>query len=270
VRSAGPTMSERDEALRSYQAALVDPSPANLDALEAALDANVDVVGVVGPGHGIDEVRHSLANPRRPGFLASATWTPTARAADGVVVDVVLPGGGPVDRLTLEVSFVGDRIARVHQLVTMAPPPEATPLALGAELRATVDGALAAGLPLVLAYVGADDGPRLSLRGSTSAYSDTQLAIWVRDPTGGLLGAIEEHPRVALLYRDPAAGISYQFAGRAKVDDRPEVRDAVYASSPGIERNLDAGRRGRAVIVDLDRVEGTGPAGRIRMVATGS
>jgi Pyridoxamine 5'-phosphate oxidase len=222
---------------------------------------------MVGPGHGIDEVRHALANPRRPGFLASATWTTTERTTDGATIEVALPSGGPVERLTLEVRFDGERIARVQQLVTMAPPPEATPLALGEELRARIDGALAAGLPLVLTYVDAEGGPHLSLRGSTSAHSDTQLAIWVRDPKGGLLAAIEQHPRVALLYRDPATQIAYQFAGRARVDDAPEVRDAVYRRSPGIEQNLDAARRGRAVIVDLDRVEGTGPAGRLRMVA---
>jgi Pyridoxamine 5'-phosphate oxidase len=263
-------MSDRGEALRSYQAALIDPNPANLDALDAVLDANVEVVGIVGPGRGIDQVRHSLANPRRPGLLASATWSTKDRGADSAVVEAALPPGGPVDRLSFEVAFDDVRIARVHQLVTMAPPPAATPLALGDDLRATIDRALAAGLPLVLAYVDADSGPHLSLRGSTSAHSDTQLAIWVRDPNGGLLRAIEAHPRVALLYRDPTAGISYQFAGRARVDDRPEVRDAVYARSPGIERNLDAGRMGRAVIVDLDSVEGTGPTGRIRMVARGS
>jgi hypothetical protein len=41
----------------------------------------------------------------------------------------------------------------------------------------------------------------------------------------------------------------------------------VYANTPEIERNLDATRRGVAIVVDLDRVEGMGPGGRIRMVA---
>ena len=259
-------MTDRDEALRAYQAALVEPTPAHLDALGDALDADVEVVGIVGPGHGLDQVRHSLANPRRPGFLATSTWSTKERSGDSVLLDVALPVGGLVERLTLEVEFAGERIASVQQLVTMAPPPTPTPLAMSEELRATVDGALAAGVPLVLAYVDGDGAPHLSLRGSTSAHSDSQLAIWVRDPTGGLLGALEANRRVALLYRDPATGASYQFAGRARVDDRPEVRDEVYSRTPAIERNLDAGRRGRAVIIDLDSVEGIGPGGRIRMV----
>ena len=259
-------MTDRDGAMRAYQAAMVEPTPANLDALGDVLDTEVDVVGIVGPGHGVDQVRNSLANPRRPGFLASSSWSTKERSDDGAIIDVALPIGGPVERLTLEVEFDGERIARVRQLVTMAPPPTPTPLAMGADLRATVDGALAAGVPLVLAYVDADGAPHLSLRGSTSAHSDTQLAIWVRDPTGGLLRAIESNPRVALMYRDPASGASYQFAGQARVDDQADVRDEVYARTPAIERNLDAGRRGRAVIVDLDAVEGMGPGGRFRMV----
>ncbi len=260
------SLTGRDGALVAYQAALVEPTAANLDALGDALIDDVDVVGIAGPGRGLDQVRHTLANPRRAGFLANASWSTTERTDDGAVLDAALPAGGPVERLTFHVGFDGDRIARVRQLVTMSPPPVPSPLTLSEELRATVDGALAAGVPLVLAYVDADGAPHLSLRGSTSAYSETQLAIWVRDPAGGLLGALEANPRVALLYRDPATGASYQFAGRARADDDTDVRDAVYSSTPAIERNLDAGRRGRAVIVDLDSVEGMGPTGRIRMV----
>jgi hypothetical protein len=260
-------MTGPSDALATYQAALVDPTPEHLAALDDAMVEAVAVVGIVGPGHGLDQVRHALANPRRPGFLTSATWSTTSRSESGATLVALLPVGGPVARLEIEVELAGARIVRVRQLVTMAAPPEATPLVLSEELRATVDGALAAGLPLVLAYVDGEGAPHLSLRGSTSAYSDSQLAMWVRDPTGGLLRALDGHPRVALLYRDPATGASCQFAGRARVDDRPEVRDAVYARSPGIERNLDAGQRGRAVIVDLDLVEGTGPHGRFRMEA---
>lgn len=262
-------MTSRDVALLAYQAAMVEPSPANLDALGGVLADEVEVVGVVGPGRGLDKVRHSLANPRRPGFLASSTWSTTELSADRAVLDVALAPGGPVERLTIEVEFDGERIARVAQLVTMAPPPEPTPLALHEDLRAMVDGALAAGVPLVLAYVDAGGAPHLSPLGSTSVHGDTQLAIWVRDPAGGLLRALDANPHVALLYRDPATGASYQFAGRAHVDDRAEVRDAVYSRSPAIERNLDAGRRGSAVIVDLDGVEGSGPGGRLRMVRGG-
>jgi hypothetical protein len=89
--------------------------------------------------------------------------------------------------------------------------------------------------------------------------------MWVRERGGGLLKAIPRYPRVALFYRDPATRTTYQFAGRAHVDEDPGVRDTVYRNSPEPERNLDARRLGAAVIVDLDRVEGSGPGGRFRM-----
>ena len=260
-------MSERDDALEAYEAALVEPSASNLDALRAALDADVVVLGPVGPGRGIDGVRDALEHPRRPGFLALATFSAPTFDGDEADVEVVLPAGGPLAGLGLHVAFAEGRIVRVEQVLRMAPPPEPTPLALSDELRAIVDGALANGTPLTVAYVDADGAPHLSPRGSTSAHSPTQLAMWVRDPAGGLLAAIGSNPHVALLYRDPATGASFQFAGRARDDADDAVRDEVYGRAPAPERNLDARRLGRAVVIDLDRVEGTGPTGRVRMVA---
>jgi hypothetical protein len=138
-------------------------------------------------------------------------------------------------------------------------------LALTDEIRSAVNDALANGTPLVVAYVDADGGPHLSFRGSTQAYGDDQLAIWVRDPEGGLLQAIAGNPRIGLLYRDPVTRRSYRFGGRARVVDDPELSGAIYAASPEAERDRDAQRRGKAVLVDLDLVEGMGGQGRFRM-----
>jgi hypothetical protein len=138
-------------------------------------------------------------------------------------------------------------------------------LALTDEIRSAVNDALANGTPLVVAYVDADGGPRLSFRGSTQAYGDDQIAIWVRDPEGGLLHAIAGNPRIGLLYRDPVTRRSYRFGGRASVVDDPELSGAIYAASPAAERDRDAERRGKAVLVDLDWVEGIGAEGPFRM-----
>ena len=108
--------------------------------------------------------------------------------------------------------------------------------------------------------------PKLSFRGSTQVFSDTELAIWVRDPNGGLVKALPNSPRVTLLYRDAKTRATYQFYGRGRLDSRDEVRNRVYGSSPEIERNFDPDRRGVAVIVELDRVEGMGAGGRTNMV----
>lgn len=133
------------------------------------------------------------------------------------------------------------------------------------DIKEVVAGAVANGTPMVVAYVDADGAPHLSLRWSAQPYSDTQLAIWVRDPAGGLLKAIASNPLVALFYRDPGTRTSYQFAGRARADTDPEVRAVVYTNAPEPERNTDARRLGVPVIIDLDRVEGMGPGGRVRM-----
>ena len=138
-------------------------------------------------------------------------------------------------------------------------------LLLTDDIKSDVNGALANGTPVVVAYVDAEGAPHLSFRGSAQAYGDDRLAIWVRDPEGGLLQAITANPRIALLYRDPATRRSYRFAGRARIVTDPAAVDAIYSSSPEIERSRDAERRGKAVLVDLDSVEGMGVQGRFRM-----
>jgi hypothetical protein len=122
------------------------------------------------------------------------------------------------------------------------------------EMRSAINNALSDRAPVVVAYVDADDQPNLSFRGSTQAFSSDQLAIWVRDPGGGLLRAIEKRPKLALLYRNPETRLSWQFHGRARLDEDPGVRETVYANSPEVERNFDPDRKGKAVVIDIDRV----------------
>jgi hypothetical protein len=259
-------MTEPADALRVYVAALEDPSPEHLDALVAALAPDVVVVGLVGAGAGPDGVREALVHPPRPGLLGGATWSTPVFDGTSATVEVTLAAGRPVGGLVLYVRFDAEgRIGVVEQQMLPAPPPAPTPLRLTDDINAAVAGALLNGTPIVVAYVDAEGAPHLSLRGSTQPYSDMQLAMWVRDPAGGLLAAIRSNPHVALFYRDPATRTSYQFAGRARADGDPGVRDRVFANTPEPERNTDARRLGVAVIIDVDRVEGMGPGGRLRM-----
>ncbi len=122
------------------------------------------------------------------------------------------------------------------------------------EMRVAIGNALTDRTPLIVAYVDADDQPSISYRGSTHAHSDDQLAIWVRNPNGGILKAVATRPKVSLLYRNPETRTMWAFQGRARVDDSPQVRQRVYDSSPEPERNLDKERAGKALIIDLDRV----------------
>ena len=136
---------------------------------------------------------------------------------------------------------------------------------LNEEIREAINGALVAGNPVVVAYVDERGQPSLSFRGSTQAYSDDQLAIWVRNPEGGLLRSLEKNPRVTLLYRNPQTRMNLNIQGRGRVENTDDVREKVYTSAPENEQKADPDRKGLPLIIDVDRVNGAGPNGRISM-----
>ena len=131
------------------------------------------------------------------------------------------------------------------------------------EMRDAVNNAMANGAVMLVAYAANDGQPNLSYRGSVQATGDDELAIWVRDPQGGILKAIETNPKLALMYRKERLG--WQFQGRAHIDGDEAVRTRVYDNSHELERQRDPDRKGVAVIVELDVVAGGPPDARIRM-----
>jgi hypothetical protein len=139
---------------------------------------------------------------------------------------------------------------------------------LTASMVQAVNSALESGKPIIVAYVDADGQPRLSFRGSTQVHGPDQLAIWVRDPAGGLLSAVEHNPRLTLLYRDPETRTMLLFYGRGRVEAGEDVRQSVYDRSPEAERQRDPERKGKPLVIDLDRVEGITPDGRVQMSRT--
>jgi predicted pyridoxine 5'-phosphate oxidase superfamily flavin-nucleotide-binding protein len=255
-----------ETAVDAYVAALIDPRDDQLDALADALSGGAVVVGPAGPGEGLDAIRSALAEPRLPSLLTGATASVRELEPRRATVDLQLAPGKAMSGLVLHITFdSAGSIERVEQEMITAPRAQTTPLMLTDNIKAAVAGAFDNGTPIVVAYVDADGVPHLSLRGSTQPFSDTQLAMWIRDPSGGLVTALPTNPHVALFYRDPATRASYQFSGRAHVESDAHVRDTVYANTAELERNLDARRLGVAVLVDLERVEGRGPGGPIRM-----
>jgi hypothetical protein len=122
------------------------------------------------------------------------------------------------------------------------------------EMRNAVASALDDKFPMIATSVGEDGQPSLSFYGSTHVHSADQLAIWVRTPTAGLLGRIPSNPHMALLYRNPAAHLGWQFHGRARQIEDGDEATRVYNESPQVERDKDPDRLGRAVIIDVDRV----------------
>ena len=124
------------------------------------------------------------------------------------------------------------------------------------EIREHIDGALAAGNPMIVASVDVENRPRLSYRGSTQVFSADQLGFWARNADGVTIESIKTNPHVALMYRHASKRVFLQFSGRARVALHAE-RDRVYDLAPEFEQKADPERKGVAVLVDLDKVEGT-------------
>lgn len=146
-------------------------------------------------------------------------------------------------------------------------PPTLTELKLTPEMKQAVDTAAENGRPISVAYVNADGAPEISYRGSTQAYSDTQLAIWVRNPESGLVEATRSNPAVALIFGkfEPDDRGFIVFRGRARVDDSDAARRHVYENSPEIERGFDPDRKGVPLIIDLDSADGFFGGNALRM-----
>jgi hypothetical protein len=149
----------------------------------------------------------------------------------------------------------------------MNAPPVLTELKLSAAMKEAIDKAFETSKPVVISYVDESGAPQLSYRGSTQAYSDTQLAIWVRNPEGRILPSIAKNPAVALIYGnfDPSARGFMIFRGRARVDDSDAVRAHVYEHAHAFERDKDKDRKGIALIIDLDSVEGFFGGAQLKM-----
>jgi len=147
------------------------------------------------------------------------------------------------------------------------PPPTLTELKLPEALKQLINSAFDRGKYFTVAYVGVDDRPELSFRGSVQAYSDTQLAIWARNPEGGLNNAIARNPHITLLYGDftPESRAIITFRGSARVESAEAVRRKVYESAAQGEQDRDKERKGDAVIIDLERVDGFFPGGALKM-----
>ena len=153
---------------------------------------------------------------------------------------------------------------------TPQPLPTITELKLNDAIRTLVNGAFMRGRPMSFAYTDDDGTPNLSLRGTLQVYSDTQMALWARNPEGGLLRAIGKHAVVTALYveidwANPGSRAFLTFRGRGRVDATDAGRKTVYENSPERERDADKERKGSAIIVDLDSVTGVIPGARVAM-----
>jgi Pyridoxamine 5'-phosphate oxidase len=136
-----------------------------------------------------------------------------------------------------------------------------TDLDLTGDIATAIDNAAAQGHAVVLGYVDADGSPSLSFRGSAQVVSADQVAVWARDPSKGLAQVAAAGPKVSLLYfsRDTPGPAYLSIKGRARL--APELNKHVYEHMIEVERTLDPERKGAAVVIDVDTVDGAGAEG---------
>ena len=128
------------------------------------------------------------------------------------------------------------------------------PIQLTDDLKTAINNARADGFPMLIASVDATGQPSMSIRGSLHVYSDSSLAIWIRNADGGILKSVAVNPHIALWYRNTTTNTAFLMHGEARRDDSEAVRQQVYDASPEGERNMDPERKGTAMVIDLIRV----------------
>jgi hypothetical protein len=141
----------------------------------------------------------------------------------------------------------------------------ADPLDLSGDITLAVTGAAERGTTIAVGYVDDDGYPALSYRGSTVVLGPQQLGVWARKADAGLAAAIADRPQVSLLYFGPhgPGPRMASFKGLARVDRSAD--EAVWTQMPQQERDHDPERKGVAVVVDVERVDGWGAEGAFSM-----
>jgi general stress protein 26 len=200
------------------------------------------------------------------GNYAEANWATPEEKGGAVQAVGTLPNAS---KLVLTVHVAGGKISLLQQQMVPGNPRPATELKIPADLKERLNNALKERHPIMITYVDETGQPNLTFRGSTQVFSDTQLAIWVRNGNGKMIRSIQKNPKVALMYRDEDAKATYSMQGRAHIDSSETARRQVYDTMAQVERDHDFAHLGVAMIIDLDLVEGYGglsPQGQINPI----
>ena len=244
-------------------------------ALEPYLDESVvlDTNGPM-PGAPIETVRGRADVLRRLSgnwavtwALRHARWTSPADEGDIVKVHATFEqlGGVVPAALAVTISFdSANNISRVEQKYTprQAQPTEIIPP--GA--RPLINNARTNETPILVAHTDENGNPVLTFRGSIQVWSDTALCAWIRQASGGLVRSLAKNPSVALAYRDgPRAMLLMN--GRARIENDEAIRKRVFEMIPESEQNHDPARKGAAMLIEIDRMQGFSTGGEpVRMV----
>jgi hypothetical protein len=120
-----------------------------------------------------------------------------------------------------------------------------------------VDRAHESGLTCLVATASADGRPNIAFKGSMMVWDRDHLAFWER-ARGETLAHLRENPRIAVVYRNKAAGKAWRFYGVTEVHEFDPLREEVMARTIPDELERDPERKGVAVLIRVDRVLGSG------------
>ena len=134
------------------------------------------------------------------------------------------------------------------------------------EFSAVINESLLRGRAAAVAYVDGDGFPAVSYRGSTQILSETQLAVWTRNPADGLATGVAANPKVTIAVFDPESSpMMLSIRGNARVD--AGQNDAVYNGMIQGERDYDPDKGGVAIVIDVTSVRGFGHEGPVNQTA---
>lgn len=201
--------------------------------------------------------------PFTPTYAIAGFGDPEPSPGGGLLVRAAFPPmGAAPQRMSIAFDFDGEgRIRRVVETteanMARSEPTKEMPL----EVRAAINGALAAGTPMVFAYTNADGDPSVSLRGSIQVFSGTQLCMWMR-PNSRFSSVLERNPNLSLLYRDSRTRSTLSISGVGVLAEG-EDRDRIYNLIPEVEQTHDTGRRGDGLLINLKEIRGSLPSGPV-------
>jgi len=125
------------------------------------------------------------------------------------------------------------------------------------EMAEYVDRAHENGLTCLVATASADGRPNIAFKGSMMVWDRDHLAFWER-AKGETLAHLRENPRIAVVYRNKAAGKAWRFYGVTEVHESDPLREQVMTRTIPDELERDPERKGVAVLIRVDRVLGSG------------
>ena len=158
----------------------------------------------------------------------------------------------------------GSKISRIEQRYTPRQPQPTEVIPPG--VRPLINNARVNETPILVAHTDENGNPVLTFRGSIQVWNDTALCAWIRQASGGLVRSMAKNPAVSLAYRDGPRAM-FLMNGRARIESDEAIRNRVFEMIPESEQNHDPARKGAAMIIEIDRMQGFSTGGEaVRMV----